>query len=84
VVNNWIKQFPEEPGWYWFYGVRYRAKDGYPNREPELYTVKVNAINNGFTYVANGQFMYESEVGDYRFCPMEVPDTLPEIDINLK
>lgn len=80
-MNNWITEFPTEEGWWWFWGHRY-GLDGNGNlhSDPELCAVKVVAIPKGFMYIADGQFMYESEVLYPHFKKMDVPKDLPEIE----
>jgi len=79
-MSLWITEFPTEEGLYWFYGYRY-GKDGYgEDNKPELMTVKVRKIaNGGCMYVANGQFMDESEVECPHFLKVTTPE-LPCID----
>ena len=78
-MNNWIKEFPTEPGSYWFYGYRYGKISCGHDCEPELIFVEVSKISNGFMYVANSQFIFESEVEEPHFKKVELPE-LPELE----
>ena len=79
---KWTKKFPKKEGDYWFYGYRYgKVSCGHPT-EPEMMRLQVRKCANGFMYTAEGQFMYEKEVEEAHFCPIEYPE-LPEIDTSL-
>lgn len=79
---KWLTEFPQSEGWYWFYGYRYGKYWGTgENRtlnKPELMLVEVNKCANGFMYVANGAFMYNSEVEKPHFLEAVVPE-LPRL-----
>lgn len=78
--NKWQKEFPKEVGFYWFYGIRYgKVSLLEKDNELELMFVEVFKGANGLTYVANGQFMYESEVECVHFRKVDLPE-LPEIE----
>jgi hypothetical protein len=80
MMNDWITEFPTEEGWWWFWGHRYGLNEnGNLESDPELYAVRVIALSKGFMYIADGQFMYESEVLYPHFKKMDVPTDLPEI-----
>jgi hypothetical protein len=73
-MKQWTTDFPTKPGWYWFYGYRYgRISCGY-EETPRLMTVMVSKSgSNDLMYVANGNFMYESEVEDAHFKKLDAP-----------
>jgi len=76
--NQWTKEWPTEPGWYWFCGWRGRWLF---NRKtiPHLHTVKVTiAGDNRPIYICDGQFMYRDERPIGFFLPLEMPE-LPEM-----
>jgi len=72
-MKQWTNEFPTKPGWYWFYGYRWGRISCGHEEKPELMTVKVSTIKNGFLYVADGQFMFESEVEDAHFKKLDEP-----------
>lgn len=79
---TWKHEFPTRPGEYWFAGERYGrsdyAKEKGDKPRYELVLCKVRAISNGVVVVGDGQFVYESELGDeWFFSPAQVPD-MPE------
>lgn len=74
MKTKWSKSFPKEAGDYWFYGYRYgKISCGYAEK-PEWKRVQVRKIANGMLYNAEGQFLYENEVEEARFCPIEYPE----------
>jgi len=75
--TEWTTEFPTESGRYWFYGYRYgKISCGYPC---ELVLMSVEAkCSNGMVYIADGHFMYESEVEEPHFCKADLPD-LPKL-----
>ena len=78
VRCDWSSKFPTEDGWFWFYGYRFgKISCGYPQK-PELIMVRCHKSANGFTYVAAGNFMYQSEVECPNFIKAELPE-LPSI-----
>ena len=72
---KWTKKFPNKEGLYWFYGYRYGKKDF----GKEFMLVDVRKVQGGFLIVANGQFMYESEIEEALFCRTEYPK-IPEME----
>jgi hypothetical protein len=82
MKTKWSNKFPTKIGRYWFYGYRYgKVNCGYVC-EPELMYVMVRKVSNGFMYVANGQFMFEKEVEEAHFLPIQRPE-LPVINTEL-
>lgn len=57
-MNPWTKEWPTEPGWYWFYGQTSRQLY---DRPPRMMLVKVSEIVNGVCYVTEGRFLYKAE-----------------------
>ena len=77
MENEWTTYFPKEPGRYWFYGYMYGKISCGRKQNPELILVDVHRIVNGLSYIANGQFMYKSEVECAhfkKFEPFELPN----------
>ena len=70
----WTTEFPQSEGLYWFYGYRYGKKDYPKDNKPELMLVKVLKCSNGVRYVADGQFMFESEVKEPHFQKVILPE----------
>lgn len=71
--NKWCQDWPEEEGYFWFYGYRYgRVSCGRPQK-PEYMLMKVRKIANGFMYVADGQFMGMGEVEEAWFIRALLP-----------
>ena len=56
----WTTEWPTEPGWYWFFGFRFKSRD----RPPELATVRVHKTMKGVARVGGASFMYRGE-GDH-------------------
>ena len=73
-MSNWSTSFPTETGLYWFHGYNYGKVVCGEVCEPELLLVKVVQTHTGVVCIADGQFMYESEVEDPHFMIAEVPD----------
>ena len=68
-LKMWTKQWPTEPGHYWFYGWRFRDRD----HKPELNFVDVWKISNGIALVTKGHFLYKAEGGEGYWMPAETP-----------
>ncbi len=79
----WSTEFPQEEGLYWFYGYQ-RGKwwgtgENRTLNKPDLMMVEVRKCANDFMYVANGQFMFESEfVEEPHFQKAVIPE-LPKL-----
>ena len=69
----WSTKFPQEEGFYWFYGYRFKEEN-----KPELMLVKVWKCANGFMHVADGHFMHKSEVEEPHFLKVILPE-LPNL-----
>ena len=81
-MSKWITEFPEEEGWWWFFGHRFGLNGiGELSGAPELCPVKVRVVRNGHMYIADGSFMYKSEVLYPHFKKMDdVPANFPTIE----
>jgi hypothetical protein len=79
--TKWQDNFPQEEGYWWFYGWRFdrinRITDK-PNK-PEICFVKVRKASNAFMYITNGGFMYEQEIGGGKWLKATLPE-LPELE----
>ena len=64
----WTKEWPTEPGWYWFYGHLYGE-----DRDSEYGIVRVYEISNGVMRTIDGQFMYEADGHDGIFTKAILP-----------
>ena len=74
-MNKWTTEFPTKPGNYWFYGYRYGKYDfNGEKRKLELMYCEVHKAANGFIYIANGQFVYKSEVEEPHFQEVILPE----------
>lgn len=68
-MNDWTKEWPTEPGWYWLYGW------WSPNtaNQPRLMAVRVRLISDGKpVYIADGNFFAREGGGWWR--RMDVPE----------
>ena len=71
---EWTKDWPSEEGHFWFYGYPYGKISCGQICKPELMLVKVRKGLNCFIYIANGQFMYKSEVEEAHFKKAAMPE----------
>ena len=55
-MSKWAKEFPQEEGWYWFYGDPFIPECHRDRYKFKLYMVRARKISNGMMYVANGNF----------------------------
>lgn len=78
-IMQWSKEFPTKEGDYWFYGYRYGKVSCGQKCKPEINRLRVLKCANGLLYVSEGSVMYESEIEEAHFCPIEYPE-LPKID----
>jgi len=76
---EWTRDWPTEPGLYWFYGFRYGHISVGIEKERELLLVRVNKTQTGVMCVAEGHFMYKSEPEDARFIKVLLPK-FPEVE----
>lgn len=67
----WTKEWPTEPGYYWFYGQPY-AKTLY---DPRLHIVTVHrTANESIVYLVEGSFMRKSAGVEGVWCPAMLPE----------
>lgn len=74
MANEWTKDWPNEVGYFWFYGYRYGKISCGRKCKPELMLVEVWRGSNSLIHVANGQFMFESEVEEALFQKAVLPE----------
>ncbi len=69
----WSKDWPTEPGYYWFYGWCWRGwRD---DHTPELHYVEVALDSTGKPmYITNGHFLYKAEGADGFWLPVKLPE----------
>lgn len=76
---KWSTKFPKKSGNYWFYGYRYGKISCGEETKPEWMIVRIRKCANGFLNIdSGGQFMYEQEVEEAHFAPLELPE-FPEL-----
>lgn len=63
----WTSEWPENEGWYWFYGTTYNQT------KPAFWPVRVIRISNGVVRILDGNFMYRSEGHVGLFAPLDTP-----------
>ena len=70
--RSWTKDWPTEPGYYWFYGWCFRER----HRSPETHLVEVwrTATPGVVSYVTEGHFLYKEEGADGYWMPARVPE----------
>jgi len=71
--TQWNKEYPTNPGMYWFYGYRWKGDKG-RGIKPSFYLVRAKQGNNCIVYVCEGVFFYNSEVGEGLFTEAILPD----------
>lgn len=76
--DRWTTEFPEEEGFFWFYGYRYGKISVGRLAEPELLFVKVIKISVGYMHITQGSYMWESETEDAHFMKVKLPK-LPKL-----
>jgi hypothetical protein len=70
----WKEEWPQEKGFYWFYGYFGRT-----SKEPDLYFVEVSLEFQGKPiYIIKGMFLYKVETGYGFWTPAIVPE-IPDI-----
>ncbi len=74
MKSKWTNKWPEEEGFYWFYGYRFGKIVCGAKAEPELVMMNAYKISNGFMYVDMSGFMYESEVEEPYFQKAIIPE----------
>ncbi len=68
----WDQRWPEEEGWFWFYGDPYSAD--IEQKHVRQYAVHISKISNGFMHVCEGNFMYQAQSSPGFWAPMETPE----------
>ena len=72
----WSKEWPTEPGWYWFYGDPFNKAKHWIR----LNTVKIVQTSKSIALICNGNFMYKQEASDGFWTPIIIPE-LPKEDL---
>ena len=72
-MEQWLDEWPKEPGYYWFYGKRFGKG------EPKLCYVEVHrtSVKSVPSYVTHGHFMYKQEGCTGKWQKVVLPE-LPE------
>lgn len=76
---EWSKEWPKEPGFYWFYGFRFQN-----SKDPELQLARFFASGpdgRQLVGVDRSGFIYDSELGLRRWAKAETPE-LPDLEAN--
>jgi len=74
-MTKWIKEWPTEPGWYWFWGKTYKG-----SLKHELYMVQVwQMASGGLAYVTGGALLHEWEGAEGMWHPAVVPEPPPSV-----
>lgn len=73
-MSEWTEEWPNDPGWYWFYGWPFADRSG----GSEIHLVKVIRNSYGVTRVTNGHFLYPAEGGYGKWLPADLPEP-PEL-----
>ncbi len=70
---QWTKEWPTEPGYYWFYGRRFRISRTEEPTEMSFVEVFLSA-NKTPVYICNGNFLYKREASEGWWTRAELPD----------
>lgn len=76
MAGTWVKEAPEKPGLYWFYGDIYWGGMNRPPKDfrPEIEIVEVFKIQNGIAASCNGEFVsLKRGHGFYWSEPLSIP-----------
>jgi hypothetical protein len=77
-LHPWTKEWPNEPGSYWFYGRRFKPIHELEERlELSFVEVRNTAVPNVLMYVTRGHFLYKTEGADGWWSKTNIP-VLPE------
>lgn len=68
-MSCWFKDWPNEPGNYWFFGYRSNYSSS-----AALYHVQVRKIVTGPIYIADGHFLCQAEGARGLWLPKDVPE----------
>jgi hypothetical protein len=75
MTKEWQDKFPQEVGYWWFYGWLFKRED-----KPELHLVEVRITGNGvYVYITEGSFIYERQSGGGKWLKATLPE-LPELE----
>ena len=72
-MDEWIKRFPREPGWYWFYGYPWGNKSKYDKPRLEIMEIIVITGNSLVGSISN-TFIYQKECEGW-FLKTDEPST---------
>ncbi len=73
---TWTKEWPTEPGTYWFRGFSGRSED-------RTAMVEVRHTQSGLVYITDGHFLYKDEGAEGYFMPAELPVPPAGANLNL-
>ena len=73
MSEAWSREWPTEPGWYWFYGFPF-GKGRYGEQLPRLVPINVQRASNDWIYSAISHFLYKEEGAEGLWTPMVIPD----------
>lgn len=82
IEVNWTREWPTEPGRYWFYGYPYgkqKTEMGLGDKTPSLHLVNADKTSNSMVYVMDGQFLFRDSKIIGMFCKAELPE-LPNLE----
>lgn len=77
---NWSKEWPNEKGFYWLFGWRFKQDYETFNDPPSFHLVKVTHAISGRSgemiavYTTNGHFLYKSEGAKGLWAKCEFPE----------
>lgn len=75
---KWVREFPTEKGYYWFFGWCHKCRENIP----EMFLVRVIFLGGDKTpmYMTNGHFFYEREGAKGMWMKAKLPEP-PTSDI---
>lgn len=73
VECKWTKEWPNEPGSYWFYGCLYKGE------VPKLYYIECWEVGNGNMFVANGSMWNKTEAGPGVFAKIDIEGVMESV-----
>jgi len=81
MINCWKKEWPKDPGLYWFYDRRF-SKTSYEDlNKPELCFVEVAIDSQGNPmYITMGHFLYKAEGAMGVWSKAELPELPSHFD----
>ncbi len=75
INDQWLDEWPTEPGFYWFYGWTYRKirSSDYPEK-PEMFLVSVRRVKDGaLMYVEGHRFLDKHEGAEGKWLKATLP-----------